>query len=158
MAVILTKKGDQIFIDDCDYELVSKYTWCLSYGYAVTTIKHNGKKLQLMHRMIIGVTDRWTLVDHINGNKLDNTRSNLRLCNASENARNRGATKNNTTGIKGLYYDKSNNGWVPHIKLNNKHHTKYFSCKKHGEKLAKDLAIQWLENNRENLHGEFARS
>jgi hypothetical protein len=158
MAVILTKKGEEILVDDCVFEWVSKHTWCLNNnGYAQRSIKHNGKWItQSIHRMIMNVTDPKVLVDHINGNKLDNTRSNLRLCSKSENMRNRGPQKNSQSGIKGLYYHKRDDQWQARIELNGKPHTKSFSCNKHPD--AKDLAIQWLENNRENLHGEFARS
>jgi hypothetical protein len=158
VAVILTKKGDQIFVDDCDYDLVSGYSWRLdNYGYAVTTIRHNGKRTtQKMHRMILCVTDSKIQVDHIDGNKADNRRSNIRLCTPAENKRNRGPQKNCQSGIKGLYYLKHKNRWKAEIKLNGKSHTKYYACNKYPD--AKGLAIKWLEENREKLHGQFARS
>lgn len=160
MAVILTNKKEEILVDDDDFEWLNEYIWWLdNRGYAMTAIKHNGKwKNQLMHRMIMDVNDRWMLVDHINGNPSDNRRSNLRLCTNAENMRNRGATKNNTSGVKGLHYHKQCNLWQARIRLNGKQYTKSFACKKHGEELAKELAIQWLEQNREKLHGRFARN
>jgi hypothetical protein len=154
MAIILTKKGEEILVDDCDYELVSKHTWCLDNGYSSTKIKHNGKwKKQLIHRLIMGVYDSKVLVDHINGNKIDNRRENLRLCTNSENLRNRGTNKNNTTGVKGLYYHKQHNLWQAEITLHGKSHTKSFSCNKYSD--AKELAIKWLDENGPKLHGEF---
>jgi hypothetical protein len=156
MKIIKTKKGEEIFVDDEDYELVCEYTWFLNtYGYAITNIIHDGKrKQQSIHRMILGVSDSKVLVDHINWNKLDNTRSNLRLCSQSENCRNRGPQKDNTSGVKGLNYDKQRNRWIAQIKLHGKRYKKSFFCKKYPD--AKDLAIQWLKENREKLHGEFA--
>ena len=160
MKIIYTKKKEEIYVDDEDYEWLSKHKWCLSSnGYALRTIKHNGKRKKLrMHRLIMNLSDQKVFVDHINGNKLDNTRSNLRLCTNAENTRNRGANKNNISGIKGLCYDKRFNRWKAQISLNGKDHKKYFYCNKHGEELAKVKAIQWLEEIRPTLHGEFARN
>jgi hypothetical protein len=157
MAVVLTKKQEEIFVDDDeDYELVSKHTWYLNTnGYAVTEIRH---KQQKMHRMIMGVTDPKVFVDHINGNPVDNRKSNLRLCTNAENCRNQKVHKNSQSGVKGLYYCKRRNQWKAEIMLQGKLHRKSFACKKHGEKLAKEKAIQWLEENRPLLHGQFARS
>jgi hypothetical protein len=158
VAVILTKKGEEIFVDDCDYERLCGYSWYLDkYGYAVAETKHNGERKKLrMHRMIMGVTDQKVLVDHINCNKIDNQKINLRVCNQSENARNRGASKNSQSCVKGLYYSKRLNQWKAEIMLNNKKYRKSFSCNIYQN--AKELAIQWLEENRGKLHGDFSRS
>jgi hypothetical protein len=158
VAVILTKKGDQIFVDDCDYEWLNKHKWHLNKdGYAQTNIKQNGKyKIVSMHRLIMGITDSKVQVDHIDGNRVDNRQENLRLCTNSENCRNRGSNKNSKSGIKGLCYDKHNNRWKADITLNRKRHRKYFACNIHPD--AKEKAIQWLKDNREKLHGDFARS
>jgi hypothetical protein len=156
MAIIFTKKGEEILVDDCDYERLCEFCWFLNKGYAVTNIRHNGKqKKQSMHRLIMNVTDPKIFVDHINQNKIDNRRENLRLCTCAENQRNRGASKNSQSGIKGLCYCKQNNRWIAHIKLNNKSHKKSFSCKKYPD--AKELAIQWLEDNRPLFHGDFSK-
>jgi hypothetical protein len=154
MKIIKTKNGEEILVDDEDYDLVNEYTWCLiNKGYARTRI---GKRTtQLMHRMILDVTDQKVFVDHINGKPTDNRRENLRLCTQAENARNRGANKNNTSGVKRLHYDKRHNTWQAIIMLNGKIHTKSFSCNKYPN--SKDLAINWLKDNREKLHGDFAK-
>ena len=59
-------------------------------------------------------------VDHRNGNKLDNRKSNLRICSRSENQMNRGKQKNNTSGFKGVSQIKMNQKWVAYIKVNYK--------------------------------------
>jgi hypothetical protein len=158
MAVILTNKGEEILVDDCDYERLCEFCWNLNaYGYARTEIKHNGKwKSQLMHRMIMDVTDSKIYVDHINNKPADNRRSNLRLCTNAENQRNTKVHKDSQSGIKGLFYDKHNNQWTAHICLNGKTHKKSFTCKKYND--AKEKAIKWLEDNRAKLHGEFLKS
>lgn len=56
-------------------------------------------------------------IDHINRNKLDNRKSNLRICNRSINMQNRGVNKNNTSGYKGIYINKSGK-YVAHCQIN----------------------------------------
>ena len=156
MAVIYTKKNEEILVDDEDLDWLNEFSWYLDKGYAKTTIKHNGKyKAQKMHRLIMNVSDRWVFIDHIDGNPANNRRSNLRLCTNAENSRNRAINKNNTIGIKGLYYHKQSNQWRTVIILQGKRHTKSFSCNIYTD--AKELAIEWLKENRPILHGEFSR-
>ena len=74
-----------------------------------------------MHREIAGLT--WgdkLVVDHINGNPLDNRRTNLRVCTNAENMRNRGKNKNNTSGFKGVTYFKFAKLWKAQIKVDRK--------------------------------------
>lgn len=87
-------------IDANDYEKVSVHKWYVSaYGYPVTTIR-GGRKL-FLHRMLMGA-ERGQEVDHINGNKLDNRRCNLRIATKRENQRNINPRSTNTTGYKGV--------------------------------------------------------
>lgn len=74
-------------VDDSDFSMVAGHTWSLhTKGYAY---RFSRGKAILMHRLILGIVDRADLVsDHINHNRLDNRRSNLRSCNRSENQRN----------------------------------------------------------------------
>jgi hypothetical protein len=59
-------------------------------------------------------------VDHIDNNKLNNTISNLRWCNSQENQHNHQLNENNTSGVKGIYWDKNANKWHAQIKFKNK--------------------------------------
>lgn len=100
MIEYLTKNGSLILLDDEDYPL-TKVAWGInSVGYARRTIrvKENGGKHKtlLMHRHIMDAK-AGEVVDHINGNKLDNRRSNLRLCTQSENLLNRHKLSANKT-------------------------------------------------------------
>ncbi len=61
-------------------------------------------------------------IDHINGNKLDNRISNLRLANNAENSRNCKLSKNNSSGITGVVFHKTANKWLAQIMLNRKNH------------------------------------
>ena len=73
--------------------------------YVATSIKNKHIRL---HRLLLDVNDPKILVDHINGNGLDNRRKNLRICTMRENLCNRGKNLNNTTGYKGVYRRKKN--------------------------------------------------
>lgn len=98
----------QVEFDDCDSQLVAQYSWyadgrCADRKYAKTRIIQNGKRVGIvMHRLILGLTDPKVLVDHINGNSLDNRRCNLRVCSSAENAMNRKISARNSTGVKGV--------------------------------------------------------
>jgi len=79
----------------------------------------------MLHQLIMD-TPKGMETDHINGNTLDNRKSNLRVCTHAENARNRGAQCNNTSGFKGVRYRKKHKNmineyskpWKPEIKNN----------------------------------------
>ena len=95
--------------DDEDEALIKKYTWCIqkmSNGkfYVVTNIKGpDGKqKTKSLHQLIMN-TPKGMDTDHIDGDPLNNRRKNLRKCTRSENMRNRGKTKSNTSGFVGVY-------------------------------------------------------
>jgi HNH endonuclease len=90
-AIILTR-GMEAIVDDADYEWLSKHNWHASpagrktkYWYAYRNC--SGRSPLSMHREIMG-NPEGMLVDHINGNTLDNRRENLRLCTKSDNKRN----------------------------------------------------------------------
>lgn len=78
--------GKTIKVDSRDYALVSRFTWHCKDGYAVA--KKNGREYR-MHRLIMGTTDPEVVVDHINGDRADNRRSNLREYSLVQNANNR---------------------------------------------------------------------
>lgn len=79
-------------VDDCDYDLVSTIEWrvAVEKGRCVYAIFRPTGKLPIkMHRLIMGVVDSNTLVDHRNGNGLDNRRRNLRTATQNQNKTNR---------------------------------------------------------------------
>lgn len=96
MEVSLTR-GHKAIVDDVDYEMLIPHKWYLHTSrkskYAATW--NNGKFPNFkglnmrMHRIILGVNDPSIIVDHINGNGLDNRRENLRLCSVQQNNWNR---------------------------------------------------------------------
>jgi len=76
-----------------------------------------------MHRVIaerMGLDLRGKIVDHINGNSLDNRRSNLRLASKAVNSRNTRLPSTNTSGYKGVSFYRKTGKWRAYIKHNDK--------------------------------------
>ena len=116
----LKGSGKYIFIDTEDFELVEKYKWSENIdGYANAHIPDSGRssvtgKIILIHSLLIKAP-KGMVTDHINGNKLDNRRKNLRICTRSQNLCNRGKQLNNTSGFKGVSWDKGKKKWEANI-------------------------------------------
>ena len=84
--IIKLTKGKETIIDDEDWEKVKKYSWCLSsWGYAKSG---SGGKTTYLHRLLTDFPQGME-VDHINGDRLDNRKINLRICTRAQNQRNR---------------------------------------------------------------------
>lgn len=95
-------KGKFALVDDADYGWLSQRKWQVTQGgYATRSGYRDGRIIGrlLMHREIM-TPPRGMQVDHINGNRLDNRRSNLRFCSHTENCHNR--RPENKTGYKGV--------------------------------------------------------
>lgn len=102
-----------------------------------------------MHRFIMDAP-KGQQVDHINGNKLDNRKSNLRICSHSENLRNQRKPKDNKSGFKGVSWHKGAKRWCAEIRSNGKrHHLGYFDTAEDAAK-AYDIAATLI-------HGDYAR-
>lgn len=102
-------------IDMEDIDLVSARRWKICDGYAVASRPNTIG----MHRLILNASKEIE-VDHINRDRLDNRRGNLRLASRFQNARNLGVRKNNSTGVIGVYFDKRRNKWYSQIHLEGK--------------------------------------
>lgn len=104
-------------VDDCDFEMLSKYTWTLNrkvtksgglicYARAHNKVTHKGDVL--MHRLILGLTDSKVFADHKDRNGLNNQRSNLRIATFGQNSQNKGVCHRNEAGFKGVVMNKEN--------------------------------------------------
>lgn len=111
MEIKLTRNKSTM-VDANDYDKLSKYKWhYMSAGYAATDI--NYKKVY-MHRMIMDTPiDMDT--DHINGDRLDNRKINLRICTHAENMRNTKLRSDNNSGYKGVGRFKRDKKWRARI-------------------------------------------
>ena len=89
------------------------------------------------------------IIDHINGDKLDNRIENLRSATVGQNQHNRKTNTNNTSGYKGVCWDKAMKKWRARIKLEDKSiHLGYFTNAEEADKVVRAA--------REELHGSFA--
>jgi len=108
--------GQTTLIDDCDYERLSQYKWMLNTsGYVYREYRENGKRKRIrMHKDILGEQDG-KVIDHINLDKLDNRRDNLRFCTAEQNNQNV-KPRGGSSPYKGVY--QGNGKWRTDIKKN----------------------------------------
>jgi hypothetical protein len=109
MKYIRLAKNKKAIVDDEDYESLNKFEWRVcNTGYAVRSVGNSKKRTQitiLMHRFIMKAQPKQQ-IDHVNRDRLDNRKCNLRFCNDSQNQANRGASKGNNSGYKGVYHSR----------------------------------------------------
>lgn len=108
-------------IDPEDQGVCSGYNWRKNaLGYVVAYKKIDGKfRCYYQHRVVMGAT-KGQIVDHINGDKSDNRRANLRFATRSTNAMNRAEPSNNTSGHRGVYWRAERNRWLAYISVHGK--------------------------------------
>lgn len=106
-AKITTKSGQVILIDAEDAPLAANKSWYISSnGYAASKTK--GESVEYLHRLIMRSKLSEDLeVDHISGEKMDNRKTNLRVCTHKENLRNLGIHNNNTSGYPGVSLNRT---------------------------------------------------
>jgi hypothetical protein len=118
MRRIELTQGRYTLVDNTDYEWLMGWTWSYAkVGYAAAW-DASTKKVIYLHRLL-NETPRGYSTDHINGDKLDNRRNNLRTCTQSQNTANRGLLKNNHSGYKGVHKRKDRNKWMAYIDIDN---------------------------------------
>lgn len=106
MKYIPLTQGKRAVVDDDIYEYLACWDWHYAGpsggGYAKRADWDNGKmKIIRMHHVVLPLKDG-LVCDHINGNRIDNRRENLRLVTKSQNMRNQGISARNKTGYKGV--------------------------------------------------------
>ena len=157
MKKIHIKDDIYALVDDEDFERVNAYKWCLNdKGYASTSwhIGHypNGKPRQQsmrMHRFIMGLKKGDYQLDHIDLDKLNNQKSNLRPATQGENARNRQRHSTNKSGYKGVNFHKPSGLYRAVLMHSGKLVTTY-----HKDALSAAISYNSMAIR---LHGEFAR-
>ena len=102
---------------------LSKYLWCCFENTDGTryAVRRVGTKIIRMHRQILGLTVSSIFADHINHDTLDNRDENLRACKPQQNSWNMKLSAINTTGFKGVSWDKERSKYVAFIKHCGKH-------------------------------------
>lgn len=112
----LTSNGNRFYFDEEDLHLVKKHCWRLSpYGYVITNAhKDEGSHIIYLHRLIMSAPTGYE-VDHINHDKTDNRKLNLRVCTRINNAWNNTGSSANTSGHRGVYWEKQTGRWFARI-------------------------------------------
>jgi hypothetical protein len=125
MKEILLTQGKVAIVDDADYEYLSKYKWhAIKYKNGFYAGKSSSRKIGAkrvihMHRFILS-PEKNKLVDHIDGNGLNNSRSNLRITDYSKNGMNRKKEIGLSSKYKGVSYRSKTNRWRSLICINRK--------------------------------------
>lgn len=137
-----TNTNEEIYFDLDDAEEILQYCWSVdSSGYPSASI--NRKNVR-MHAFL-----DCKQYDHINRNKLDNRRENLRLSSEQDNARNRSKQTNNTSGFIGVYFNKQAKKWRAQITID-------FKTTALGQFANKEDAIRARLKAEKEYFGEFA--
>ena len=136
-------------VDDEWYPILNKWKWYFSGSYACRDIgNRKSKQVVFMHRYICMAPEMYQ-VDHINQNKLDNRTENLRIVRPEVNYYNRKMLKNNTSGFKGVSFDKNRNKYIASISAKNKQYNLgRFNTPEEAAIIYNNAAIK--------LHGEYA--
>ena len=154
MKQIKLTQGKYALIDDDDYNRILKYKWCAHFErnnwYAVTGKVVNGKRHTIrMHRFIMNALPG-EMMDHINGDGLDNRKNNLRFCNAKQNCWNSKSRKNTSSKYKGVSKRKTTGKYESYISIYGKRkHLGFFENEEEAAKKYNQQAIL--------IHGKFAR-
>jgi len=130
MKEIPLSKGRFTSVDDEDYPYLMSHRWYLEkegdHYYVIHRPKTDGKKRRIcMHNKIMGPAPENQIVDHIDGNPLNNQKSNLRFVTRRQNSQNRHQKK--TSIFPGVYRDKRSNRWRARIFIDGaSHHIGYY--------------------------------
>jgi len=148
-------QGKFALVDEADFEWLSQWTWhAHSRGYAARNsgLREGKRRKILMHREIVKPAEGLH-TDHINGDRLDNRRVNLRVCTQAENNCNRLKRADNTSGFKGVYRHSDRNKprpWVAKIHGNRRYvHVGCYATPEEAARAYDEAALK--------LHGEFAQ-
>jgi len=139
-------------VDDDLFAYLNQWRWhCDKQGYVVRTQYYKdikGSKNIYMHR-IINETPVAMETDHLNGDKADNRKSNLRTATRLQNAQNKGLTKSNKSGFKGVHWCQRAKKYIAKIKNDGRSiHLGTFSDKLEAARVYNEAAVKY--------HGDFA--
>ena len=152
MKTIPLGRGRVAIVDDEDFDYLSQYKWFLQSSKGRYVQRHNNEKKRgkiYMHREILPCPSGM-MIDHINGNGLDNRKCNLRVATQSQNNSNQPKQKRNICRFKGICVDKKNGGWRAQISINGE-------TKNLGHFLDDESAARAYNDAARKQFGEYAR-
>lgn len=149
MLIKLSNHNSFFEIDNEDFDLIKDCKWRLNKktGY-IDGYSSVFKKRIYLHRLIMNLISSKQPIDHIDRNKLNNTKNNLRFCTDSQNSSNISIRKNNTSGYKGVIWEKRYKKWQAQIYKNKIIYIGLFE-----EKIE---AARAYDKKAKELFGEFA--
>lgn len=143
VAKIYNNKGDFALIDSEDWDKIKDYYWSLKHGYFCNKQLNTG-----LHRFLMS-PNKDEEVDHINRNKIDNRKSNLRIVSRSQNCKNRSRQHDNKSGYTVVCFDDTTNKWRARITVDNKViYLGYYKKLEDAVKIRREAEIKYF--------GEFA--
>jgi len=149
-------QGEFALVDEEDFVRLRQHVWTLTrskhlkYGYRQSWESGGVVNNVRLHREVLRLPVGGPHVDHINGNGLDNRKSNLRVATQKQNSRNQKLSAANTSGFKGVYWHPLSQRWSAKIKVNGK----VVSLGTHAD--PKDAAAAY-NTAAKQYFGEFAR-
>lgn len=138
----------EIVIDTEDIHKVSGRRWFIKEGKYLCTQPRFGGRLIRLHELIMGKKTGF-VIDHINGNRWDNRKKNLRYATKQQNNINARISKTNTSGHKGVSFNKKLQKWQAYINFNGRIHLGFFEDK--------DEAIEVRTKAEDKYFGKFKR-
>lgn len=106
-----TNTNEPFYFDFEDYDKIKNHRWYECQGYVLTSFNSEHPR---MHRFLLNAKEE-ERIDHINRNRKDNRKENLRFCTQQENNCNHTLRKNSNSGITGVYWHKNSNRWVIYV-------------------------------------------
>ena len=145
-ATIATSGGQGILVNADLADYLGRFTWHVSaVGYAMSRAHRQPIS---MHRLILGLRpgDK-RIADHINRERLDNRRENLRACDRAGNNRNSSGSRNRISKYKGVFPNRAR--WMAQITFQRRcHHLGTFDTQEEAARVYNEAALR--------MHGDFA--
>lgn len=142
ITIGITSKGESFIFDTKYLDAIRKHNWFINNGYVGTNISDDrGKQRRLsLHQLVLGKKDGY-IIDHINRDRTDNRKKNLRHVTYKQNSMNRSPKTLSASGNKGIY--KVNNKWRACIWISGKRkHLGYFDTKEEAIKSREEAELK----------------